>query len=99
MQNSLNFICLSDSNFCLYGFCFSGDLNTNVDFSNFILVKIYSKFAAVGIGDGPRPVKFSMTLVGMSGRKSIKHYRYISKMKHVLSFKPLSRKMYFSCCR
>jgi hypothetical protein len=39
-QNSLNFICLSDSNFCLHGFCFSGDLNTNVDFSNFILVKI-----------------------------------------------------------
>ena len=30
--------------------------------------------------DGPRPVNFSMTLVRMSGRKSIKHYRYISKM-------------------
>ena len=25
-------------------FLFSGDLNTNVDFSDFILVKIYSKF-------------------------------------------------------
>jgi hypothetical protein len=33
-------ICLSDSNFCLHGFLFSGDLNTNVDFSDFILVKI-----------------------------------------------------------
>ena len=32
-QNCVDFICLSDSNFCLHG------LNTNVDFSNFILVK------------------------------------------------------------
>jgi hypothetical protein len=31
-------------NFCLHGFLFSGDLNTNVDFSDFIFVKIYSKF-------------------------------------------------------
>jgi len=44
------------------------------------------------------PVNFSMTLVRMSGRNSIKHYRYISKMIRVLSLKPLSRKMYFSCC-
>jgi len=44
MQYSLNFICLSDSNFCLHGFSFSGDLNTNVDFSDLIFVKIYSKF-------------------------------------------------------
>ena len=43
-QNSLNFICFSDSNFCLHGVCFSGDLNTNVDFFDFIFVKIYSKF-------------------------------------------------------
>jgi hypothetical protein len=38
MQNSLNFICLSDSNFCLWCL-FSG-----VDFSDFIFVKIYSIF-------------------------------------------------------
>ena len=43
-QNSFNFICLSDSNFLSAWFLFSGDLNTNVDYSNFILVKIYSKF-------------------------------------------------------
>ena len=43
-QNSLNFICLSDSNFCLQWFLFSGDLNTDVDFSDFNFVKIYSKF-------------------------------------------------------
>jgi hypothetical protein len=42
-QNSLNIICLSDSNFvCMV--LFSGDLNTNVDSSDFIFVKIYSKF-------------------------------------------------------
>jgi hypothetical protein len=32
-QNCVDFICLSDSHFCLHG------LNTNVDFSDFILVK------------------------------------------------------------
>ena len=37
------FYCFSDSNVCLW-FLFSGDLNINVDFSDFIFVKIYSKF-------------------------------------------------------
>jgi hypothetical protein len=43
-QNSLNFTCLFDKNFVCMVFVFWWFISTNVDFSDFILVKIFRKF-------------------------------------------------------